>query len=91
MERRKLLFVFNPFSGKGQIKSKLFEIVDQFVKSGYEVTVYPTQKPQDAMELVKERAGKTRGPSVTFRPEAPMILPAPWGFPGVWRRLRRLQ
>ncbi len=58
MERRKLLFVFNPFSGKGQIKSKLFEIVDQFVKSGYEVTVYPTQKPQDAMELVKERAGE---------------------------------
>ena len=58
MERRRLLFVFNPFSGKGQIKNKLFEIVDQFVKSGYEVTVYPTQKPQDAMELVKERAGE---------------------------------
>ncbi len=58
MEIRKLLFVFNPFSGKGQIKSKLFEIVDQFVKSGYEVTVYPTQKAQDAMELVKERAGE---------------------------------
>ena len=53
MERKKLLFVFNPYSGKGQIKNKLLGIVDQFVKSGYEVTIYPTQKPQDAMELVK--------------------------------------
>lgn len=34
------------------------EIVDQFVKNGYEVTIHPTQKPQDAMELVMERAGK---------------------------------
>lgn len=58
MERKKLLFVFNPYSGKGQIKNKLLGIVDQFVKSGYEVTIYPTQKPQDAMELVKERAGE---------------------------------
>lgn len=58
MERKKLLFVFNPYSGKGQIKNKLLGIVDQFVKSGYEVTIYPTQAPQDAMELVKERAGE---------------------------------
>lgn len=58
MKRKKLLFVFNPFSGKGQIKNKLLEIVDQFVKSGFEVTIYPTQKPQDAMELVEQRAGE---------------------------------
>lgn len=57
---KKLLFIFNPFSGKGQVKNKLFEIVDQFVKSGFEVTVYPTQKPQDAMELVEQRAGEYR-------------------------------
>ena len=54
MKRKKLLFVYNPFSGKGQIKHKLSEITDQFVKSGYEVTIYPTQKPQDAMELVEQ-------------------------------------
>lgn len=58
MERKKLLFVFNPFSGKGQIKNKLLEIVDQFVKSGFEVTIYPTQKSLDAMELVEKRAGE---------------------------------
>lgn len=58
MERKKLLFVLNPFSGKGQIRNKLLDIVDLFVKSGYEVTIYPTQKPQDAMELVEKRAGE---------------------------------
>ena len=36
MERKKLLFVLNPFSGKGQIRNKLLDIVDLFVKSGYE-------------------------------------------------------
>lgn len=57
-KRKKLLFVFNPFSGKGQIKNRLMNLVDQFVKNGYEVTVYPTQKPQDAMELVQGEAGR---------------------------------
>ena len=58
MKKKKLLFVFNPFSGKGQIKNKLVDILDQFVKNGYEVTIYPTQKPQDAKDLVAKRAGK---------------------------------
>ena len=26
--KKKMLFIFNPFSGKAQIKSKLFEIID---------------------------------------------------------------
>ena len=29
--KKKMLFIFNPFSGKAQIKSKLFEIIDVFV------------------------------------------------------------
>ena len=32
--KKKMLFIFNPFSGKAQIKSKLFEIIDVFVKGG---------------------------------------------------------
>ena len=40
---KKLLFVFNPHSGTGQIKPRLLEIIDTFVKSGYDVTAYPTQ------------------------------------------------
>ena len=54
---KKLLFVFNPFSGKALIKNHLFEIVDIMVKSGYDVTIYPTQCVSDArMKVEKEAA-----------------------------------
>lgn len=53
---KRLLFVFNPFSGKAQIKNQLFDIVDVMVKAGYDVTVYPTQAPEDAVEKVRTEA-----------------------------------
>ena len=49
---KKLLFVFNPFSGKAQIKNHLLDIVDRMVKADYEVTIYPTQCAGDAKEKV---------------------------------------
>ena len=55
MEKR-LLFIFNPRSGKGQIRMKLLDIIDVFVKSGYEVIARPTQGPGDATEIVTEYA-----------------------------------
>lgn len=54
MSERKLLFVFNPKSGKGLIKNQLLEIVDIMVKAGYDPTVYPTQERGDATRKVKE-------------------------------------
>ena len=55
---KKLLFVFNPLSGKALIKNYLFEIVDIMVKAEYDVTIYPTQRVNDAREKVeKEAAG----------------------------------
>ena len=48
----KMLFVFNPHSGKGQIKTKLLEIINVFSVVGYEVTTYPTQKAKDAYDAV---------------------------------------
>jgi len=47
--KKKLLFVFNPFSGKAQIKNQLLDIVDVMVKADYEVTIYPTQAQGDAI------------------------------------------
>ena len=44
---KKLLFVFNPHAGKGQIKDNLCDIVDIFTKGGYEVVTYPTQAKLD--------------------------------------------
>ena len=49
----KLLFVINSHSGKGKIKSKLLDIVDIFVKDGWQVTVHTTQDKKDAYNLVK--------------------------------------
>lgn len=53
---KKLLFVFNPRSGKEQIKGKLMKILDIFIKAGYEVTVHVTQRVQDAKLVTAERA-----------------------------------
>ena len=55
--KKKLLFVFNPRSGKAQIKNQLLDIVDTMVKADYEVTIYPTQCAGDAKEKVEAYAG----------------------------------
>ena len=49
---KKLLFVYNPHSGKGLIKNKLCEILDIFAKAGYEMTVCPTQHARDGYDKV---------------------------------------
>ena len=52
----KLLFVFNPKSGKGLIKNHLVDIVDTMVKAGYEVTIYTTQAQGDAINKIENEA-----------------------------------
>ena len=52
---KKMLFVYNPKAGKERIRSNLLDIIDIFVKAGYEVTVYPTQESGDAVKAVMER------------------------------------
>lgn len=54
MYRKKCLFVFNPHSGKEQIKPKLLQIIDNFTKAGYDVTAYPTQAREDGYHKVIE-------------------------------------
>lgn len=53
---KKVLFVFNPYSGKALIKNYLLDIVDTMVKADYEVTIYPTQKRGDATSMVEQAA-----------------------------------
>lgn len=52
---KKLFFVYNPYSGrsantKNTVSSKLHNIIDIWVKDGYDVTVKPTQYQNDAYE-----------------------------------------
>lgn len=55
---KKLLFVFNPHSGTGEICKHLAEVVDIFTKADYEVVVYPTQAPLDGTRKILEDGEK---------------------------------
>ncbi len=51
--QKKMLFIYNPNAGKGLLKPKLADVLDIFVKAGFEVTVYPTQSYKDAYHKIK--------------------------------------
>lgn len=50
-----MLLIINPQSGKVQIKGKLLEVADKFVKAGYRIELYVTQCAGDAFRIIKER------------------------------------
>ena len=54
---KKMLFLFNPCSGKEQIKGHLLRILDIFSKAGYDIRVHVTQCSKDAQKTV-EHQGK---------------------------------
>lgn len=51
---KRLLFIYNPHAGKELLKPRLSDIIDIFVKAGYEVVIYPTQSYRDAYRKVRE-------------------------------------
>ena len=53
----KLLFIFNPTSGTGQIKTALSTVLDVFTKAGWITTSYPTQCKGDAARTAQELGG----------------------------------
>lgn len=53
---KKLLFVYNPRSGRALIKSKLSDILSIFAGAGYEITVVPTRGHDDAREVIAGRS-----------------------------------
>ena len=58
MAVKKLLFIYNPKAGKGQIRGNLMDILDIFAKAGYEITVRPTQYAGEGVKLASKRTGK---------------------------------
>ena len=50
---QRLFLIYNPRAGKGSFSQKLGEVVDMFVKGGYEVLVHPTQGQGDAVMVMK--------------------------------------
>lgn len=55
---KKMLFVYNPNAGKGLLKPKLSDVLDIFVKAGYEVVVYPTQSYKDGYRKIRSMEDK---------------------------------
>lgn len=53
---KKLLFVYNPVSGKAQVRNYLADIVDIYSSGGYSITVHPTQAKDDGYNYIKEHA-----------------------------------
>ena len=56
---KRLLFVYNPHAGKGMLAPKVSDVVDIFVKAGYEVVIYPTQAYHDAYKKISEYDAST--------------------------------
>ncbi|MCM1467207.1 MAG: YegS/Rv2252/BmrU family lipid kinase [Alistipes sp.] len=54
---KKMLFVYNPNSGKMQINDSLSEIIQIFSAADYEVTIYPTKAQMDGYAKIKENDG----------------------------------
>ena len=59
-KKKRLLFIYNPIAGKGKIKVKLSEVLEQFSASGYEVIVHPTDSQGDARRTALEYAKEHR-------------------------------
>lgn len=53
---KKLLFVYNPFSGKGAVKKYLSDILSFFTSAGYDVTVHSTAFARDGQEYIQTHA-----------------------------------
>lgn len=53
---KKMLFIYNPRSGKGQIRNSLSAIVECFSAHGYDVTIHATQSARDGEKIAEERA-----------------------------------
>ena len=50
---KKMLFIYNPNAGQGRMKARLSDVLDIFVKAGYdEIMTYPTQSYKDAYRKV---------------------------------------
>ena len=51
---KKLLFIYNPTSGKGRVADGLATILNTFARTGWLTTVYPTQCKGDAARAARE-------------------------------------
>ena len=52
----KLLFIYNPNSGKGNIRKEVSFILESFSAKGFDIRVFPTAKSGDASDIARNEA-----------------------------------
>lgn len=57
MTWKQVLFIFNPVSGRSQIRNHLLDILEILSAADYKVVCYPTKKKGDARRITRERTG----------------------------------
>ena len=57
-KKRRLLFIYNPIAGKGEIRTSLSHVLEEFSRHGMIMTVCPTRYSGDASSIAKEEGGK---------------------------------
>lgn len=55
---QKMLFIFNPNTGGGRLRSRLMKLLCYFSANDFEVTVFPTAGPGDAQQAAREKASE---------------------------------
>lgn len=55
---KKLLFVYNPHSGKGEINKSLSDVLSVFTEAGFDCTVHPTKESCDGQNYIASRGGE---------------------------------
>ena len=48
-----MLFLVNPHAGKAEIRVKFVDIMDTFIKDGWEVTVHITQRANEIPYIIE--------------------------------------
>lgn len=56
--RKKMLFVYNPRSGRGEIAHALSDILIRFTGAGYDVTVHPTLSRKDGQNFIAKHGSE---------------------------------
>lgn len=55
---KKLLFVYNPHSGKGEIGKALSDVLCVFTQAGFDCTVHPTAESNDGRNFIAEHGNE---------------------------------
>ena len=56
--QRRILFIYNPYAGKGKIKNRLSDVIESFVKKNFEIVIHSTTCNKDAKTIVRDCLGR---------------------------------